>query len=71
MSVILMEVMSVILVMVVISVIINPWRMREGYSSRCVCVSVTALAATYLLYTLNTAKGLSKSMPYLQKSITD
>ena len=36
--------------------IINPRRMREGYGSRSVCVSVrlsvTALAATYLVYTL-------------------
>ena len=33
--------------------IINPRRMREGYGSRfvcvCVCLSVTALAATYLV----------------------
>ena len=36
--------------------IFNPRRMREGYGSRfvsvCVCVSVTELAATYLVYTL-------------------
>ena len=36
--------------------IINPWRMREGYSSRSVflsvCLSVTMLVATYLIYTL-------------------
>ena len=37
-----------------------PRRMREGYGSRSVCVServcmsVTALAATYLFYTLKT-----------------
>ena len=31
--------------------IINPRRMREGYGSRSVCVSVTVLAATYLFYT--------------------
>ena len=37
---------------------VNPRRMREGYGSRSVCVcvsvclSVTALAATYLVYTL-------------------
>ena len=32
--------------------IIKPQRMREGYGSRfvCKCVSVTALAATYLVY---------------------
>ena len=34
--------------------IINPWRMREGYGSRSVCLSVrlsvTALAATYRLF---------------------
>ena len=31
--------------------IINPRRMRKGYGSRfvCVCLSVTALAATYLV----------------------
>ena len=34
---------------------INPWRMREGYGSHsvctvCLCVSVAALAATYLVY---------------------
>ena len=38
------------------STLINPRRMREGYGSRfvsvCVCVSVTTLAATYLVYTL-------------------
>ena len=36
--------------------IINPRCMREGYGSRsvCVCVSVSALAATYLFYTLKT-----------------
>ena len=28
--------------------IINPRRMREGYCSRCVYVSVTELTATYL-----------------------
>ena len=37
-------------------IIINPRRMREGYGSRfvcvCVCVSVTELAATYLVYSL-------------------
>ena len=31
-------------------IIINPRRMREGYS--CVSVSVTMLVATYLVYTL-------------------
>ena len=35
--------------------ITNPWRMREGYSSQsvcvCVCLSVTTLAATYLVFT--------------------
>ena len=37
--------------MVSASYLINPWRMREGYGSSCccVCVSVTALAATYLI----------------------
>ena len=38
------------------SQLVNPRRMREGYGSRfvceCVCVSVTTLAATYLVYTL-------------------
>ena len=35
--------------------IFNPWRMREGYGSRfvcvcvCVCLSVNTLAATYLI----------------------
>ena len=33
---------------------INPRRMREGYGSRSVCVSVTAPAATYLFYTSKT-----------------
>ena len=34
--------------------LVNPWRMREGYGSRCVfvcvsvCVSATALAASYV-----------------------
>jgi hypothetical protein len=38
--------------------IINPWRMREGYSSHSVCVCVTILAAaiTYLVYMLK--KGM-------------
>ena len=35
-------------------IMINPWCMREGYGSRSVCVSVTKLAATYLVYTLKT-----------------
>ena len=38
--------------------LINPRRMREGYGSRSVCVSVcvsvTAPAATYLFYTSKT-----------------
>ena len=36
---------------------INPRHMREGYGSsvcECVCVSVTALAVTFLIYTLKT-----------------
>ena len=36
--------------------LIKPWRMREGYGSRfvclCMCLSVTELAATFLDYTL-------------------
>ena len=32
--------------------IFNPRRMCKGYGSRFVCVSVTTLAATYLIYTL-------------------
>jgi hypothetical protein len=36
--------------------LVNPRRMREGYGSRfvclCVCVSVTNLAATYLVHPL-------------------
>ena len=39
---------------VTVVVVINPRRMREGYGSRFVCVSVTTLAATYLVYTLKT-----------------
>ena len=43
---------------VTVVAVINPWRMREGYGSRfvcvSVCVSVTTLAATYLIYTLKT-----------------
>ena len=40
--------------------IINPQRMREGYCSCslcvyvCICVSITKLAVTYLVYTLKT-----------------
>ena len=30
---------------------IKTQQMREGYGSHCVCVSVTALAAIYLVYT--------------------
>ena len=37
---------------IVYCIIINPRRMREGYGSRSVCLSVTELAATYLDYTL-------------------
>ena len=37
-----------------IQYVFNPRRMREGYGSRSVCVSVTALAATNLFYTLKT-----------------
>ena len=33
-----------------ISTITNPWCMREGYSSRYLCVSVTKLAATYTYF---------------------
>ena len=32
--------------------LINPRRMREGYGSLCVYLSVTTLAATYLVFTL-------------------
>ena len=32
-------------------IIINPRRMHKGYGSRFVCVSVTTLTATYLVYT--------------------
>ena len=46
--------------------IINPRHMREGYGSHSVCpsicLSVTALAATYLIYTLKT-----RSCGFLQK----
>ena len=33
--------------------IINPWHMREGYGRRSVCLSVTKLAATYLVFKSN------------------
>ena len=32
--------------------VINPQRMRKGYDSHSVCLSVTDLAAIYLDYTL-------------------
>ena len=57
---------GILLNCIIVWLVINPRRMREGYGSRSVCecvcvcvcvsvcVSVTALAATYLFYTLKT-----------------
>ena len=39
--------------------IINPRRMREGYSSHCVCVSVATLTATYLVFFVEIQMSLS------------
>ena len=44
-------------------ILINPRRMHEGYGSHfvseCVCVCVTELAATYLVYTLKVGYHLA------------
>ena len=44
-------------------ILINPRRMHEGYGScfvsECVCVCVTELAATYLVYTLKVGYHLA------------
>ena len=42
--------------------IINPWRMHEGYSSLCVCLSVTELTATYLVYMLKVGFSIRLSV---------